>query len=271
MAAESGKNPVEYIQHHLGNWQVGHGITAVNLDTVLFSLLTGGILVLIGWWIGRRITAGRPGRLQNVLEVIVVFVNQQIRETFPVKDPFIGPMALTIFLWVMAMNAIDLIPVDFFPKLAGWVGGAFGLNPAEIHFRALATSDLMTPFALSISVFCLTIIYGIRYKGTGGYVKHFLTHPYGKFAAPVNLIMTLIEELARPISLALRLWGNMFAGDLLFMLIALFGFTIWISPFQVVLGTAWTIFEGLEVVLQAFIFMLLSVVYLSLAAAREDH
>ncbi|HYW92868.1 MAG TPA: F0F1 ATP synthase subunit A [Gammaproteobacteria bacterium] len=271
MTAAAGKNPIEYISHHLGHWQVGSGLMAVNLDTLLFSVLTGAILLLLGWWVGRRVSRGRPGRLQNVLEMTVEFVNNQVREAFPVDDPLIGPMALTVFLWVMAMNAVDLIPVDFFPSLAGWVGAGLGKNPEHVHLHALATADLSVPLGMALSVFGLTISYNLRHRGPLGYLKRFLTHPFGKWMAPFNFFLGLVEEISRPLSLALRLWGNMFAGDLIFMLIALFGFAFWVAPGQVLLGTAWTFFETLEVVLQAFIFMLLSIVYLALAAQEEEH
>ncbi len=267
-----GKNPVEYIQHHLQNWQVGQGLLAVNLDTVLFSLLCGGFFVVLAWWVGRRITAGRPGKLQNVLEATVAFVNQQVRDTFPARDPYIGPISLTVFLWVAMMNAMDLIPVDLIPRIAQWIGYyAFGLEMNRVYMHILPTADLDVPLALALSVFVLIIIYNIRSKGVGGYIKYFLTHPYGPKAAPFNLMMSLLEELAKPLSLALRLWGNMFAGELIFMLIALFGFSLWVSPGQVMLGWAWSWFETLVILLQAFIFMLLTIVYLAMAAEKKHH
>lgn len=271
MSDTSGKIPTEYIQHHLHHWTIGSGSMTLNLDTVMFSVIAGGVILFIAWWVGRRITVDKPGRIQNVLEMIVTFVNTQVQEAFPVRDPFIGPMALTIFLWVAMMNAYDLVPVDLIPWIAGHVGGAMGKNPAHVYMHLLPTADLDTTFGLSLSVFVLTLIYGIRAKGVGGYFKRFLTHPYGPYMVPINLAMSLVEELARPISLALRLWGNMFAGDLIFMLIALFGFSLWVAPGQVAMDWAWTWFETLEVILQAFIFMLLSIVYLSMAVQEDEH
>lgn len=271
MAASGGKNAAEYISHHLTNWQVGSGIMAVNLDTVIFSLLAGGVILFIAWLVGRRLTSGRPGRLQNFIEMVVEFINGQVRETFPVKDPFIGPLAITIFLWVAMMNAIDLIPVDFFPSLAGWVGRLFGLKPEQVHLHALPTADLSVPLAMALSVFVFIFIYNLRYRGLKNYLKHYVSHPYGIWVAPLNILMNTIEELARPLSLALRLWGNFFAGDLIFMLIALFGFSLYVAPIQVILGWAWTWFELLEVLLQAFIFMLLSTVYLAMTVQQDEH
>ncbi|HET8609261.1 MAG TPA: F0F1 ATP synthase subunit A [Burkholderiales bacterium] len=270
MAVEaSGKNPIEYIQHHLNNWAVGSGGTGINLDTILFSVLVGGLLVLLAWRVGKRISVDRPGRVQSFLELIVTFVNQQVRDAFPVKDPFIGPLALTIFVWVLLMNAMDLIPVDLFPRIAQWIGMGFGLEPEHVYLRIVPTADVSTPFALALSIFVLTIIYGLRHRGISGTLKHYLTHPYGPWMAPFNLAMSILDELARPLSLALRLWGNMFAGELIFMLIALFGFSLIVAPGQVLLGWLWSWFETLVIVLQAFIFMLLSVVYLAMTVQQE--
>ncbi len=272
MAVESGgKNSVEYIQHHLQNWSVGSGMAALNLDTLLFSVIAGGILVFFAWRVGKRITTGQPGMAQNFLEATVEFVNGQVRSAFPGRDPLIGPLALTVFLWVSAMNALDIIPVDLLPRIAQWVGMGFGLEPENVHLRIVPTADLGLTLAMAVCVFVLTIIYGIRARGLGGYLKRFLAHPYGIWMAPINLMLTLVEELAKPLSLALRLWGNFFAGELIFMLIALFGFSVWVAPVQAVLGWAWSWFELLEVFLQAFIFMLLTTVYLAMAVEEDEH
>lgn len=272
MAAESGgKNSVEYIQHHLLNWSVGSGALALNLDTILFSLIAGGILVALAWSVGRRVTSGKPGRMQGFLEVTVEFVNGEVRQAFPGRDPLIGPLALTVFLWVSAINAMDLLPVDLLPRIAQWVGMAFGLKPEDVHLRIVASADLGTTLAMALSVFVLTIIYGLRARGLGGYIARFLTHPYGVWMAPINLMLTLVEEIAKPLSLALRLWGNFFAGELIFMLIALFGYSVWVAPGQLALDWGWSWFETLEVLLQAFIFMLLTVVYLAMAVAEDEH
>lgn len=272
MAGESGgKDPVEYIQHHLHNWSLGSGLLALNLDTVLFSLIAGGVLVGIAWWVGRRVTSGKPGRMQGFLEVTVDFVNGQVRQAFPGRDPLIGPVALTVFLWVSAVNALDLIPVDLLPRVAQWIGMGFGLNPQEVHLRIVPSADVGMTLAVALSVFVLTIIYGLRARGLGGYLKRFLAHPYGIWMAPINLMLTLVEEFAKPLSLALRLWGNFFAGELIFMLIALFGYSVWAAPGQFALDWAWSWFETLEVLLQAFIFMLLTVVYLAMAVEQEEH
>ncbi len=265
-------SPVEYIQHHLSNLSVGDGLLALNLDDIVLSWLLGGILVFIGWRVGRKLNADAPTGAQNVLESVVEFVNDQASSLFPRADPLIGPLALTIFLWVLVMNAMDLVPVDLLPLGAQWIGMTFfGMAPHEVHWRSVPTAGLSTTFALSLSVFAMTIVYAIRSKGVLGYLKGFVVHPFGKWLAPVNIIMSLVEEIAKPLSLALRLFGNMFAGELIFMLIALLGFAWFMIPVQIVLGWTWTVFETLIILIQAFIFMLLSVVYLAMASSDESH
>jgi F-type H+-transporting ATPase subunit a len=220
-----------------------------------------GLLIWLSWRVSRNLNFDNPRGLQNFLEVVVEFVDTQVREIFAGRNPLVAPLALTIFLWVFLMNAMDLIPVDLLPKVASMIG---------IHnLKVVPTTDLATTFGLAVSVFALIVFYSIKVKGAVGYVKTFLFHPFGKWLMPVNIVMTTIEEVAKPVSLALRLFGNMFAGELLFMLIALLAFAWYMLPFQVLLGSLWAIFHILVVTLQAFIFMLLSIVYLSLAHQDE--
>ncbi|MFC1664235.1 F0F1 ATP synthase subunit A [Pseudomonadota bacterium] len=263
----STDNPVTYIQHHLQNNSVGEGFWTWNLDTLGFSILLAGLLALVAYKVGRNLSFEKPGGVQNVLEVLVEFVNQQVKDIFPGTNPLIGPLALTIFIWVFLMNAMDLIPVDLLP----WIASFFGIH----YLKVVPTTDLATTFGLSISVFALIIYYNIKIRGPVGYIKMFLFHPFGKYLMPVNIIMTAVEEVAKPASLALRLFGNMFAGELLFLLIALLGGfagVLWLSlPTQVVLGTLWAIFHILVISLQAFIFMLLTIVYLALASQNDEH
>ncbi len=263
---------VEYIQHHLKNLCVGacngEGFWAINLDTVFFSYLLAGLIVFVAWRFQRAITADVPSKSVAALEILIEFVDKQVSDIFKKPPPIIAPMALTIFLWVLLMNLMDLVPVDLLPFLAEQVGIP--------HLKVVPTTDLSTTFGLSLSVFILIVFYNLKYKGPLGYVKMFLTHPFGKFMAPLNIVMTLIEELAKPLSLALRLFGNLFAGEMVFLLIALIGGTLAVGtaalfwwPLQVSLDLAWLIFHLLVVTLQAFIFMVLTIVYLSMA--HEKH
>ncbi|MCN4143649.1 MAG: F0F1 ATP synthase subunit A [Thiohalomonas sp.] len=260
----SGPTSVEYIQHHLQNNSIGDaGFWVLNLDTLFYSWLLAGVLMYIAYTMPKKMTADTPSGGQNVLEAIVEFVQQQIRDIFPGSNPLIGPLALTIFMWVFLMNAMDLLPVDLLPEIGQLVG---------IHYmKVVPTTDLSTTFALALSVFSLIIYYNIKIKGPMGYLKMFLFHPFGKYLIPVNIIMTTIEEVAKPISLGLRLFGNMFAGELIFMLIALLGGASLYGLFpQIALGTVWAIFHILVISLQAFIFMLLTIVYLGMAHQEID-
>ncbi len=252
-SAAAAQTPVEYIQHHLANLQIGQGFWALHMDTLFFGWVLGGALMVISWRVGRRLDADRPTGVQNVLEALLEFVDGLVAEAFgEVKNPLIGPLAFTIFVWVFLMNAMDLLPVDLLPRLAQ----LFGIH----HLKVVPTTDLSTTFALSLSVFALVIYYNVKIKGPLGYLKNFLLHPFGKWLMPVNLIMSAVEELAKPLSLALRLFGNMFTGELVFLLIALL--PLWLIPLG---GTAWAIFHILVITLQAFIFMVLTVMYLSMA------
>jgi F-type H+-transporting ATPase subunit a len=280
LAAEeqSGGGTVEYIQHHLTNYCVGNcdpvthqaaGFWALHVDTMFFSLLIAALIIFVSMRLVSRMNPDAPSGFQNAVEGILEFVQGQVRDTFPGHNPLIAPLALTIFLWVWLMNFMDLIPVDLLPLLGRWIGIQ--------HLKVVPTTDLNTTLAMSTTVFLLTIFYNLKIKGPVGYLKMFLFHPFGKFLVPVNIVMTLIEEIAKPLSLALRLFGNMFAGELVFLLIALLGgaatigagMLIWV-PLQVLLDLAWLIFHVLVITLQAFIFMVLTIVYLGMAST-DDH
>jgi F-type H+-transporting ATPase subunit a len=274
----SGGGSVEYIQHHLTNLCVGNcdpvthqaaGFWAFHLDTMIISYLLAALLVYAGWRVSSRLNPGVPGGFQNFVESILEFVAGQVKDTFPGHNPLIAPMALTIFAWVWMMNFMDMIPVDLIPQLGHLVGIS--------HLKAVPTTDLNTTMAMSLTVFALIIFYNIKVKGLGGYLKMFLFHPFGKFFVPVNIVMTIIEELAKPLSLGLRLFGNLFAGELVFMLIALIGGTMAVGaaaafwlPLQTLLDLGWLIFHLLVITLQAFIFMVLTIVYLGMAHT-SDH
>jgi len=274
----SGGGSVEYIQHHLTNLCVGNcdpvthqaaGFWAFHLDTMIISYLLAALLVYAGWRVSSRLNPGVPGGFQNFVESILEFVAGQVKDTFPGHNPLIAPMALTIFVWVWLMNFMDMIPVDLIPQLGHLVGIS--------HLKAVPTTDLNTTMAMSLTVFALIIFYNIKVKGPVGYIKMFLFHPFGKFFVPVNIVMTIIEELAKPLSLGLRLFGNLFAGELVFMLIALIGGTMAVGaaaafwlPLQTLLDLGWLIFHLLVITLQAFIFMVLTIVYLGMAHT-SDH
>jgi F-type H+-transporting ATPase subunit a len=272
-ASSGGGGTVEYIQHHLTNLCVGDcggtGFWAWHLDTIVISLLLGALIVTASWRLGRNLSPDTPGGFQNSVEAILEFVGGQVKDAFPGHNPLIAPLALTIFLWVFLMNAMDLIPVDLLP----WIGEHLGLS----HLKVVPTTDLSTTLAMSLSVFILIIFYNIKVKGPVGYLKMFLFHPFGKYLIPVNIVMTLIEELAKPLSLGLRLFGNLFAGELVFLLIALIGGTLvtglfgWLFwfPLQVSLDLGWLIFHLLVITLQAFIFMVLTIVYLGMAHSEH--
>jgi F-type H+-transporting ATPase subunit a len=254
-----------YIQHHLQNLSLnlktmqlgdGGGFWTLQLDTLFFSITLGAIFLLTFISAAKKATAGIPGKLQNFVEIIVEFVDRQVKDTFHGRSALIAPLALTIFVWIFLMNFMDLLPVDLLPRLANLLGIA--------HLRVVPTTDPNLTFSLSLTVFLLIIFYSIKIKGAKGFAKELTCEPFGIYFLPVNLILKLVEEIAKPLSLALRLFGNLYAGELIFILIALLPW--WI---QWPLGGIWAIFHILIITLQAFIFMMLTIVYLSLA--HENH
>lgn len=256
MSAQGPANASEYISHHLTNLTVGEGFWTLHIDTLIISLLLGLLFIYSFRVAARKATAGIPGKWQNFTEVLVEFVDTQVKDTFHGKSDLIAPLGLTIFCWVFLMNLMDLVPVDLLPWLASHAG---------IHYlKVVPTTDLNLTFAMSLSVFLLIIFYSLKVKGAFGFAKELTCTPFGPWMMPVNLMLKLVEELAKPISLALRLFGNLYAGELIFILIALLPW--WM---QWTLGGIWAIFHILIIVLQAFIFMMLTIVYLSMA--HEDH
>ena len=251
--------PIEYVQHHITNLSYGEGIWTIHADTIVMSWLLGLFFITMFWLAARRATAGEPGKLQNFVEMVVDFVDNSVKESFHGPRNFIAPMALTIFVWVFLWNLMDLVPVDYAPYLT-WK--LFGLE----YTRIVPSADVNAPFGMSLTVLALIIIYSIKGKGVFGFGKELLTHPFGK--NPLlwipNLVLNTVEMIAKPVSLALRLFGNLYAAELIFVLIALLPWWIQFIP-----GGAWAIFHILVVPLQAFIFMTLTIVYLSLA--YEEH
>ncbi len=274
---------VEYIQHHLTNNMVCspeninqatglcEGFWVLNVDTIFFSALLGALIIFVAARLRKQLESGTPGGFQNFVESILDFVATNVRDAFPGHNPLIAPLALTIFLWVWLMNFMDLIPVDLLPYLFQLITG----DP-HAYLKVVPTTDLNTTLGMALTVFALIIYYNIKNKGLWGFIKMFLFHPFGKYAVPVNIVMTLIEEVSKPLSLALRLFGNIFAGELVFLLIALIGGTLAVgaaalfwAPLQAVLDLGWLIFHLLVITLQAFIFMVLTIVYLGMA--HEEH
>ena len=250
-------NPVGYISHHLQPLQAGSGFWQINVDTMFFSALIAAVVMFFSYRVGKNISIGAPSGLQNILETLIDFVNGLVKEAFPKPNKIVGPLGLTIFIWVFLMNAMDLIPVDLLPKAAHMIGIEY--------LKVVPTTAPHTTFAMSLMIFALCIYYNIKIKGGLGYLKSFMVHPFGIYLAPINFILTLVEELAKPLSLALRLFGNMFTGELVFLLIAILPWYFIPIP-----GSLWAIFHILVITLQAFIFMVLTIMYISLAA-EESH
>jgi len=274
MSESVAPTSTEYITHHLTYLQVGHGFWSLNLDTLIVSGLVGIAVFGLMWLTARRATAGVPGKFQAFVEIVVDMVDQQVRDTFHAKSALVTPLALTVFIWIFCMNAVDLIPVDFLPTA---IEKVFHVG----HFRVVATADANATFAMSLTVFVLIFVFNFKFKGVGGFLHEIFTAPFGPWLAPVNFILRVIEEFAKPISLALRLFGNMFAEEVLFILLALLGGAWQAHNFgsflvgstgilaQVLLSLGWAIFSCLIITLQAFIFMMLTIVYLSMAS--ESH
>ncbi|HET6632062.1 MAG TPA: F0F1 ATP synthase subunit A [Rhodanobacteraceae bacterium] len=256
-----------YMNHHLENLVVpvkqGGSFWDLHLDSMIMSLVLGAIGMLWMWRKARRATSGVPSRGQAAVELLVEFVDGQVKDVFHGDRRILSPLALTVFVWVLLMNLMDLLPVDLLPRLAGWAGAS--------HFRAVPTADVNMTFAMSLSVFLLIIFYSFKAKGGGGYMKELFLSPFGIWMAPFNIILNIIELLAKPISLAMRLFGNMYAGELVFMLLAglLGAGSALLFSLGVVGYFAWGIFEILIILIQAFIFMVLTVVYI--AMAHEHH
>jgi len=237
---------------------VGEGFWTFNIDTLFWSWVTGIIFLSLFYVGARRATAGEPGKLQNFVEILVDFVDNSVADGFHGPRGFVAPLALTVFFWVLLWNMLDLIPVDLLPWLASTVG---------IHYqRIVPSADMNATFGLSLSVLALILIYSVKGKGVKGFIKELLFHPFGSFPllVPFNIILNVVELIAKPVSLALRLFGNLYAAEMIFILIAML--PAWI---QFVPGSAWAIFHILVIPLQAFIFMTLTIVYLSLA--YEEH
>lgn len=283
MASEhASPNMTEYIKHHLHHWQVQMPGTEnqfflINVDSILFKLLMVLLFVWLFVRVANRATSGVPGKMQCAIEIVLSFVDGMVRETFHGRSKLIGPLSLTIFCLVFMMNFMDMLPVDLLPWIWGGAYELAGHDPAHAYLRVVPTADINTTFGMAITVFLLIQYVGLKHKGVLGFFKEFFTAPFGPWFAPANLLLRLIEEAVRPLSLSLRLFGNMYAGELIFILIAVLTLGASLTHFstyllgagQFIAGFAWTAFHILIITLQAFIFMVLSIVYLSMAA--EHH
>ncbi len=261
MAGEAELTPTSYIQHHLHNLtaQVGEGsFWTINLDTLITSLLMGFLMVFGFWLATRKATAGVPGKWQAFIEILLEFVDRQARDTYHGKSKLVTPIAITIFFWILLMNLLKMIPADFIAKPLELLGVPY--------WKPVPTADVNATLGMSFSVFFLMLFFALRSKGLGGFAKEFLTAPFGKWMMPFNLILNIVEWLSKPISLAMRLFGNMFGGEIVFLLIWVLGGAGLLGLLGgATFGLGWMIFHLLVVPLQAFIFMMLSIVYLSLA------
>ncbi|QSX37266.1 F0F1 ATP synthase subunit A [Shewanella sedimentimangrovi] len=255
--------PQGYIQHHLTNLTAGEGFWTWHIDSLLFSVGLGLLVLGIFRSVGKKATTGVPGKLQCFIEMLVEFVDTSVKETFHGRNALIAPLALTIFVWVFMMNFMDMVPVDWLPHTAALLGVPY--------LKVVPTTDLNITFSLALGVFVLIIFYSIKVKGVSGFVKELTLQPFNHWAMiPVNLLLESVTLIAKPISLALRLFGNLYAGELIFILIALMYGANWaIASLGVTLHLGWLIFHILVITLQAFIFMMLTIVYLSMA--HEDH
>ena len=275
-ATEAGGGGLtEYIQHHLQHNVQQIAGYSFNIDSLIVGFVTGLGILLWFWSIARKASAGVPTRTQAFVELAIEFVDGQVKDSFHGDRRFIAPLALTIFLWVFVMNAMDLLPLDLLSGIVSWVAGPEAAS--HFYFRMVPTADINTTFAMALVVFGLIIYYSIKVKGGFGFVAELFTAPFhahsifGKLLLAVpNFFLNVVEYLAKPVSLGMRLFGNMYAGELVFMLIAglMAATTLSFIP-AVLLNAGWAIFHILIIGLQAFIFMVLTVVYISMA--HEKH
>ncbi|RCX08336.1 F0F1 ATP synthase subunit A [Marinomonas foliarum] len=274
----ASENPTasEYIKHHLqnltfgqhpdGSWGIAEtskqaadmGFWAIHLDTMGFSIGLGILFLAMFRFAAKKASVATPTGLQNFVELMVEFVDNSVKESFHGKSKVIAPLALTIFVWIFLMNLMDLVPIDFIPRIATDV---FGIE----YFKIVPTTDINAALGMSLSVFFLIIFYSISIKGVGGFMKELTLQPFNTpIMIPFNFVLEVVGLLAKPVSLALRLFGNLYAGELIFILIALLPWGV-----QWALSVPWAIFHILVITLQAFIFMMLTIVYLSMA--HEEH
>jgi len=281
-AAANAPTAGEYIVHHLTHLNTtGHAqksvidFSVINLDTLTFSIAMGLIGLLVMWRVAQSVSSGVPGRLQAAVEIVLEMVHNQAKGIIHSEESrkFVGPLALTVFIWVFLMNSMDFLPLDLLPNL--WQAAT---GDHHAYLRVVPSADLNGTLGLSVGVLLVCLYYNIKIKGLGGWVHELFTAPFGSHPVlyPINFLMQMIEFLAKTVSHGMRLFGNMYAGELVFMLIALMGAAwagtatgafLWIG--QIIAGSIWAIFHILIVALQAFIFMMLTLVYVG--QAHESH
>ena len=280
-AEEHALTPGEYIIHHLTHLGTGKpkglvDFSVVNFDSVLISALLGALCCFLLWLAARKATPGVPGRFQAAVEILFELVDNEAKGMVhsAKSRKFVAPLALTVFLWVLLLNAMDLLPVDLLPLLWGKAYAAAGHDPEHAFLRVVPTADLSITMGLSVGVLILVLIYNVKIKGLGGWVHELFTAPFGNHWAlyPFNFAMQMIEFVAKTVSHGMRLFGNMYAGELIFLLIALMGGAwsmsatgIGLAIGHIIAGTAWAIFHILIITLQAFVFMMLALVYIGQA------
>ena len=270
-AAAGGATSGEYIVHHLTHWRnkelVGpFDLSVISWDSAIFSIVTGVITCWLLWAAARKATSGVPGRFQAAVEILVEMVDTQAKGIVhnAHSRKLVAPLALTVFVWIFLMNAMDLLPVDLLPFVWEKIVGASGGDPHHAYLRVVPTADLSVTMGLSLGVLIVALVYNVKIKGVGGWAHELVTAPFGTSKNPifalllgiVNFAMQLVEFVAKTVSHGMRLFGNMFAGELVFMLIAL-------------MGGVWAIFHILIITLQAFVFMMLALVYLG--QAHDSH
>ncbi len=278
MAAESGPTSGEYIVHHLTHWQNKAQTEVVdfsvfNIDSLIFSITLGMLGCFLLWKAASKATAGVPGRFQAAVEMLVEMVDAQAKGIVHSASSrkMVAPLALTVFVWIFLMNAMDMLPVDLLPWIWERIVGATGGDPHHAYMRVVPTADLSITMALSLGVLIVCLVYNVKMKGLGGWIHELFSAPFGSH--PLlwlpNFAMQIIEFVAKTVSHGMRLFGNMYAGELIFMLIALLGggwtlsaSGLGLAALHIIAGTAWSIFHILIIVLQAFVFMMLTLVYI---------
>ena len=290
-AEEHGPNAGEYIIHHLTHLQNHQpasvvDFSVVNFDSVFYTIVLGVLGCWLMWRVARRVTSGVPGRFQAAVEFLVDMVDSQAKGIVhnAASRKFVAPLALTVFVWIVLLNAMDLLPVDLLPFIWQKIFGAAGHDPEHAYMRVVPTADLSITMGLSLAVLLICLYYNVKIKGLGGWAHELVTAPFGTSKNPiialllgiVNLAMQLVEFVAKTVSHGMRLFGNMYAGELLFLLIALLGgaFTLSVTGFvlaglHIFAGTVWAIFHILIILLQAFVFMMLTLVYVG--QAHDSH